>query len=156
MHIRQASPEDAVAIVDELWLPFAREMEAMDEYNALAADVRPAAISHRKKKLSQENYCSLLALEDDALVGFTSGEIRDSAPVFDRGATLAISEAYVRPEWRQREIGSALLAALEAWGDKRGYETASLSVNADNHAAKALYERRGFEIKRLQMVKTHD
>ncbi|WP_114579491.1 GNAT family N-acetyltransferase [Saliphagus sp. LR7] len=156
MEIRQASSDDAVAIVDELWMPFAKEMAKLDEYNVLASDIRADAIKHREEKLSQANYCAQLAIEDDAFVGFTTGEVQPSAPVFERGATLAISEAYVRPEWRQQGIASSLLEALEMWADERGYETASLSVNADNHAAKALYECLGFEAKCLQMVKTSD
>lgn len=156
MRIRQASSDDAVAIVDELWMPFARDMAKLDDYNALASDIRADAIEHREEKLSQANYCAQLAVEDDAFVGFATGEVQPSAPVFERGATLAISEAYVRPDWRQQGIASALLEALEAWADERGYETASLSVNADNHAAKAFYESLGFEAKRFQMVKTPD
>lgn len=156
MEIRQASRDDVVTIVDELWLPFAREMARLDDYNALASDIREDAIEHREEKLTQAEYCAQIAVEDDTFVGLATGEVRPSAPVFERGATLAISEAYVRPDWRQQGIASALLEALEAWGDKQGYETASLSVNADNHAAKALYESLGFEAKRCQMVKTPD
>lgn len=156
MKIHEADSDDAASIVEDLWLPFAREMETLDDYNTLTDDPRSAAIAHREEKLSAETYCTLLAVEDGEFVGFTSGEIRPSAPVFERGATLAISEAYVRPEWRQRGVASELLAALESWGDEQGYETASLSVNANNRAAIALYESLGFEIRRHRMVKTPD
>ncbi|MXR40528.1 GNAT family N-acetyltransferase [Halobaculum sp. WSA2] len=128
-------------------------MENLDDYNTLASDIRTDAIDHRGKNLSQANYCAQLAVEHDSFVGFTTGVVRPSAPVFERGATLAISEAYVRPNWRQQGIASALLRTLEAWADERGYETVYLSVNKNNHAAKALYEPFGFEAKRLQMVK---
>ena len=33
MEIRQASRDDAVAIVENLWLPFAQEMAELDDYN---------------------------------------------------------------------------------------------------------------------------
>ncbi|WP_430503515.1 N-acetyltransferase family protein [Haloparvum sp. PAK95] len=156
MKIRQARSDDAVSIVDELWIAFAREMAKADQYNALASDFRTNAIEHRKEKLSQENYCAHLAVEDSVLVGFVAGEVQPSPPVFERGATLRINEVYVRPDWRRQGIASELLEALEAWADKREYDTVSLSVNADNHAAKALYENFGFETKRLQMVKPRD
>ena len=156
MDIRQANIDDAVTIVDELWLPLAREMAELDGYNALATDIRPDAIEHREEKLAQSNYCVQLAVEDGSLIGLTSGEIQPTATVFERGPTLAISEAYVRQEWRRQGIASALLEALEAWAEDRGYDTAHLWVNKDNQPAHALYESCGFEIKRHQMVKTRN
>lgn len=116
MEIRQASRDDVAAIVDELWLPFAREMAELDDYNALASDIREDAIEYREEKLSQANYCVQIAVEDGAFVGLATGEVQSSAPVFERGANLAVSEAYVRPEWRRQGIASALLDALEAGG----------------------------------------
>ena len=154
MEIRQASRDDAVAIVENLWLPFAQEMAELDDYNALADDPREDAVDHRREKLSQANYCVKIAVEDDTFVGFASAEVQPSAPVFERGSTLAISEAYVQPEWRHQGIASALLDAIEAWGSQREYETVSLTVNTDNHTAKAFYEDWGFETKRIQMVKS--
>ena len=153
MQIRQATTDDAAAIVDDLWMPFAEELAELDEYNALASDIRSDAIEYREEKLAQSDYCVQLAVEDGAFVGFASGRVKSSPPVFERGAALAISELYVRPDWRRQGVASSLLDALEAWGDERGYETVSLSVNADNDAAKALYESVGFEVKRVKMVK---
>lgn len=152
MEICQASRDDAVAIVEELWLPFAREMAELDDYNALAAGAREVAIEHRREKLSKAEYCVQLAVEDGTFVGLASAELQASSPVFERGSTLGISEVYVRPKWRRQGIASALLDTLEAWGNEREYETVSLTVNANNHAAKAFYEDWGFETKRLKLV----
>lgn len=153
MKIRRASLEDAVAIVDDLWLQFAREMEELDDYNTLAADARDAAIVHRQEKLASSQYCVQLAVDDGELVGHVAAEIRASSPVFERGDTLAISELYVHPDWRRQGIGSALMGAIEYWGNEKGYETVSLSVNVGNHAGKAFYEELRFEPKRLKLVK---
>jgi GNAT superfamily N-acetyltransferase len=154
MEIRQATRDDAVAIVEDLWLPFAREMAELDDYNALAAEAREDAVEHRREELSQADYCVQIAVEGGTFVGFASAEVQASSPVFERGANLGISEVYVRPEWRQQGIASALLDAIEAWGNEQEYETVSLTVNANNHAARAFYEDWGFETKRLKLVKS--
>jgi GNAT superfamily N-acetyltransferase len=154
MEIRQASTDEAVAIVDDLWLPFAREMADLDDYNALAADTREAAIEHRREKLSHADYCVQIAVEDGTFVGFASAEVQASSPVFERGSNLGISEVYVRPTWRQQGIASALLDAIEVWGNEHEHETVSLTVNANNRAAKAFYEDGGFDTKRLTLVKS--
>ena len=46
------------------------------------------------------------------------------------------------PKWRRRGIASALLDALDG---SRGHNAALLHVVETNAAARALYERRGFE-----------
>jgi hypothetical protein len=98
MEIRQASRDDAVALVEDLWLPFAREMAELDDYNALAAAAREDAVEHRREKLSQADYCVHIAVEEGTFVGFASAELQASSPVFKRGPNLGISEVYVRPE----------------------------------------------------------
>lgn len=153
MKIRQASRDDATAIVEDLWMPLAKEMSEVDDHHKLASDAREAAIEHREEKLSQQDHCTHIAIEGGTFVGHASAGMQASAPVFARGNDLRISELFVRPGWRQQGIASALLDEIEAWGDDWDYDTISLSVHPDNHAAKALYEKRGFDIKGLELVK---
>jgi len=112
MEIRRATVDDAVALVDDRWLPMAREMAELDKYNALADDVRDDAIEYRRETLAQPEYCIRIAIEDGAFVGFASAEVTPSPPVFDRGADLGINELSVRPERRRRGIATELLDAV--------------------------------------------
>ncbi|MFB6217452.1 MAG: GNAT family N-acetyltransferase, partial [Candidatus Aenigmatarchaeota archaeon] len=64
MRIRKAEPEEPEYIVDEFWLPLAREIEEINSHNDLAEDVREKAIRHRNETLIQDNRTTFL-MEDD-------------------------------------------------------------------------------------------
>lgn len=55
-----------------------------------------------------------------------------------------IDNLAVLPEWRNRGIGSRLLAAAEEQARRQGLRACSLDVEVDNPSALRLYERRGF------------
>lgn len=154
MDIRQPDPAEVSDVIDELWIPFAQEMERLDEYNALADDIRDDAIAHRKQQLSNDDCRTLVASEGETLVGLSAATLTEPAPVFDRGTDLSISEVYVQEDYRGQGIATALLDDIEAWGEAQGCETMSLSVNVDNRPARTLYEKRGFEPKKCRYVKT--
>lgn len=79
----------------------------------------------------------------------------DGAPVDRIGLDFAVSgepgvvvlwAAFVREEWRDRGIGSALMAQLEDVSRERGYPVVELLVAQDNERARRLYERLGYEV----------
>lgn len=61
--------------------------------------------------------------------------------IFDE---LHINSLAVAPEWRQRRLGSALLAAVFEASRREGARRATLEVRASNLPACRLYERSGF------------
>jgi ribosomal protein S18 acetylase RimI-like enzyme len=64
-----------------------------------------------------------------------------------------ISNLIVSEEAEGQGIGRALLAYAEAWARAEGYATLSLSVFAQNTAARALYQRAGFGEDIIRYVK---
>ena len=72
------------------------------------------------------------------LIGFAAARISADE--------LHINNIGVRPEWRRRGVGGALLGACLELGARRGARTAVLEVRAGNRAARALYERLGFNV----------
>ncbi|MGB9299271.1 MAG: GNAT family N-acetyltransferase, partial [Anaerolineae bacterium] len=54
----------------------------------------------------------------------------------------------VRPAWRRRGLGRALLCEVMHGLQADGLTSAALEVNIDNHRAMRLYERLGFERSR--------
>lgn len=153
MDIRPADVEDAPTIVDELWLPFAREMADLDPYNELAEDIRQDAIEYRRDRLASDEYRLLLAESDATPLGYAAGAVQPAPPVFARGATFNVDEVYVRPDARRQGIATALLEAIEADDINRECDTITLSVNAENSAAIGLYQDHGYAINRHKMIK---
>jgi GNAT superfamily N-acetyltransferase len=61
-----------------------------------------------------------------------------------RGRDAFVDELYVRPDRRDRGIGSRILDAMEAECRRRGIVALHLEVDHDNPDGRRLYLRRGF------------
>lgn len=144
-------PDDAERVVEELWLPLAREMADIDPYNELAEDVRSDAVTYRRRKLSDPDVFVRVAADAGEWVGYVQATFAPSPPVFDRGDAVDVNELWVAPERRGEGLARELMARAESWGRERGAERARLSVNADNEAGRSLYESLGYEVRRLRM-----
>jgi ribosomal-protein-alanine N-acetyltransferase len=78
-----------------------------------------------------------VATADDDVVGY--------AGLAHAGSECDVQTLAVRRSRQGSGVGSMLLDALLAEGSRRGCARAFLEVRADNAAAIALYQRRGFE-----------
>jgi ribosomal protein S18 acetylase RimI-like enzyme len=52
----------------------------------------------------------------------------------------------VKPEYRERGLGTRIMCAAEDVLRRRGMDTASIGVEKDNPRARVLYERRGYRV----------
>lgn len=139
-------------LAEELWLPFAREMADVDDYNELVDEetAREHGLSYRHEQLADEDSRVWVA-ERDGWLGYVRASVSSPPPVFDRGRTLRVGELYVVPDARGEGVADALLAWAADWGEERDCERVGLSVNAENDRARAFYERHGFEARRLKL-----
>lgn len=152
MRIRRLRADELATFVDDLWLPFARETAAMDDFDALAErGVRREVHSYVTERFSNDDVATYVA--DDEPVGFVAVEKRSSPPVFARGPRGYVDGLYVAPERRRERIASHLLARAEAWARRRGCDHLSLDVHPENEVARSLYEDGGFETTRHRMTK---
>ncbi|MCR5767992.1 MAG: ribosomal protein S18-alanine N-acetyltransferase [Lachnospiraceae bacterium] len=87
-----------------------------------------------------ENNCvyAVVAEDDDGIAGY--GFMMGTQ---DEAEILRIA---VVPEKRRNHIGSGLLEDMLDYGDYENYTNIFLEVRASNEAARALYEKNGFEI----------
>jgi ribosomal protein S18 acetylase RimI-like enzyme len=87
---------------------------------------------------------SLLLLQGPEAVGFAICHVEtEGAP--DRAGVGWIVQMGVRPAWRRRGLGRALLCEVMHGFQADGLASAALEVNIDNRRAMRLYERLGFE-----------
>lgn len=153
MQVRELREDKIPTLVDR-WFSFAREMADLDSYNELAdGDLRPDGLDYRRERFEDEDTETFVAVVDETLVGYASVERSPSPPVFARGPTGSVGEVYVVPDHRGGGVATALLDAAEAWARERGCERVELSVNRKNESARALYESRGYGVRRLKMDK---
>jgi GNAT superfamily N-acetyltransferase len=65
-----------------------------------------------------------------------------------------LDELYVLPAWRERGVGSALLAAAIAGATERGWASLDLEVDSNHRRVIPLYERNGFQpVHRTRFVR---
>jgi ribosomal protein S18 acetylase RimI-like enzyme len=154
MDVRPLRQDEVAALVDDLWLPFAEEMAEIDPYNELAEDAREHAFPYRRDRLHDDDVETFVAVtENGAFAGYVEGEYRSPPPVFARGPECYVEGVYVRPEYRDRGLADRLMSRIEDWAIERGCDRLSLDVNEANEAAMALYEKRGYSIKRHRMIR---
>jgi ribosomal protein S18 acetylase RimI-like enzyme len=60
---------------------------------------------------------------------------------------------YVKPQYRRRGIARALMQVAEDWARRQGDRQIGLQVFANNRPAVNLYERLGYQVQALSMIK---
>ncbi|MDV5169014.1 GNAT family N-acetyltransferase [Photobacterium rosenbergii] len=64
------------------------------------------------------------------------------------GRVGLIDQFYLKPEWRQQGIGTALIPQIEAHAASAGVHALSLEVNIGNKGARKFYEKHDFVPRR--------
>ena len=92
---------------------------------------------------------------DGTIVAVGGGEVIGSIHVGVSGHGYGEIGMAIAREWRNRGVGSALMAAAIDWARERGLHKLSLGVFAHNAAGLALYRKYGFveEGRRIQQYR---
>lgn len=89
----------------------------------------------------------LVALHDDEIVGMCSVQILISTA--EGGEVALVEDVVVDAAWRGEGVGSALLEALQRWGQERGLSRLQLLADRGNTSALDFYYRRGWSPTQL-------
>jgi ribosomal protein S18 acetylase RimI-like enzyme len=166
MNLRRLPPDEAAVrrYVEDLWLPYNRELEAIVDEFALADDVDVVAEErgYRLGLLESEDYRlwiavdggnggSDLADDDGEFVGFVATDIDEAPTVFDRPDRLVVCDIYVREHYRGTGVARELVERARRRARESGCDELRLDVDVENERAIAFYEKVGFEPSRHTM-----
>jgi GNAT superfamily N-acetyltransferase len=133
--VRVAGPVDASPV-----------SELLGEFNG--EGLSPEALACRMEEIGRLE-SALLGEWDGAAAGVLV--LRTAPTLSGTGDWAEITELYVRPPFRRRGIGRALVEAALACGLERGCREFHLLVDPQNVDAQAFYAALGFELDSWEM-----
>ncbi|MFC4246167.1 GNAT family N-acetyltransferase [Natribaculum luteum] len=149
--IEPATREDVETLTD-YWVDLAREQRQHDSHvlpDANRETIGETLAAH------QVGGGLLVARVDGDVVGFASFSLERGTFALDATRGL-LSNLYVRPAYRGRGIGTALLEATEEELAQRGADVVTLEAMAKNDAARRFYRRNGYDTHRVAMERSLD
>jgi ribosomal protein S18 acetylase RimI-like enzyme len=142
MIVRQLNYLDAAAYQALRLLALQESPSAFGASYAEEAARTPTEIARRVTPTEDGATCTFGAFVGDELAGIMAFVRERSEKVRHKGELCGV---YIPPAHRRKGLASALLdEALRHARAQPGLRQVTLSVNATNHSARALYESRGF------------
>jgi GNAT superfamily N-acetyltransferase len=137
--IRRAGPPDAAAIM-ELAEGLRRHLQASPIFLRLGSG---EPVEAHRRRLADAAVATFLAERDGAAVGFLriGPCATDVAAIVRDPATASVTAAYTRPELRNLDIGSHLLADAVAWAREGGYARWAVDHESANGEAVRFWAR---------------
>ncbi|MFW9935288.1 MAG: GNAT family N-acetyltransferase [Candidatus Thorarchaeota archaeon] len=141
--IRPATQKDIPA-VDELWKESAQYHGELDSRLAMRVDDTRHITEFHQEQLTKKTAYFLVAVDDDAVVGFSIAHTMTLQPhhllrylgIID---ALAVTRAY-----RSQGIGSQLYSKTLEWFESQNVERIDTSVAAKNLKAQSFWQQKGF------------
>lgn len=149
--IEPATREDVDRLADD-WVDLAREQRAFGSHVLPAENRETIRQTFAAYRLDDS---LLVARVGDGIAGFASFTVECGSFELD-AARGVLSNIFVRPEYRDRGIGSALLARAEDELADRGVDVVVLEAMADNEDARRFYRRHGYDVSRVAMERPID
>lgn len=148
--MRVKSPDtDAAGAITDLWVELAREQRTFGSHlraERNRSTIREAIVRHVVAG------GLLVARHEGDIVGFVMFGPENERYEQDIARGI-VRNLVVRPEYRNKGVGAALLNAAEAALAEADFDTVGLSVLADNEAARRFYARQNYRVHRVELEK---
>jgi len=166
MQIRRVRNEDESMrrFVEELWLPYQRDLETATESHAVVDEIdvedvvefRTDWFDDPTKRLwvavdDVDDPTGSLADVDATFAGFLGTSLRTPPAKFETADRLLLGNLYLDPAYRGTGLADDLVARAVQQAREDGAEELTLHVDVDNDRALAYYEQLGFEVARYEM-----
>jgi GNAT superfamily N-acetyltransferase len=116
----------------------------------LEPDIPAALVRERLARMRADGWQCLGAFVDGEIVAMAGWSER--CHLFS-GPVLYVENVAVDPAWKGRGLGRRLMAWLEAEGRRRGCAKITLDAYASKTAARAFYERLGYDPRGVHFVR---
>jgi len=118
--------------------------ELFDQYRGFQGQARdlPAAREFLRARFEHGESVVFIAQSGPAAVGFA--QLYPSFSSTSLARVFVLNDLFVHERGRRQGVGSALLAAVEAYAWAHGAARVTLNVARDNRAAQALYDAQGW------------
>ena len=127
---------------------------ALNRQEGLSPRVFTPAIVRRDAFDGRRAFRVLVAEAEERIVGYTSFLGGYSSDIAVR--ELWMLDLYVRPAWRSRGIGRALVAAVAHEAVRRGFTCLEWGVRGSNTRARRFYRRLGARVGSARIVSLRD
>jgi ribosomal protein S18 acetylase RimI-like enzyme len=142
--LRPAGPDDAAAIAHVFDTSFTATFGHLYDPADLAAFLSGSTEASWRERLADEGFAACVAEVDGAVAGFVL--LGPSALPGDWPAgTVELRTLYVLPDHQGLRLGTQLLDWAIETARARGASHLALSVFVDNHRARSMYQRYGFD-----------
>ncbi|SDR17106.1 GNAT family N-acetyltransferase [Natronobacterium texcoconense] len=147
--------------LEELWLPYNRELgELLDDFSlADDVDIVSEELEYRLERHETDGYRVWVAVDGSNgaessgdFVGFVATEVDEAPAVFDRPDRLVVCDIYVTEPYRGTGLAGELIERAERQAREAGCDELKLKVDVENERALAFYDKLGFEHSRHTMV----
>lgn len=115
----------------------------------LEPTIASADVQSRMARMRGEGWQCLGAFDGDDLVAMAGWSLR--CHLFS-GPVLYVENLAVLPAWRAHGLGRRLMEQLEQLARERGCQKITLDAYASNQAARAFYERIGYDPSGIHFV----
>ena len=129
----------------ELWKEFIDYHRDIDPHYTRRKDAVKNFEKYIRQLMKSKDARVIVALEGEAVIGFSTGKIELYPPVFLQESYGFIDTFGVKSCFRRKGVGEKMLKNLFAWFKKRGLDRIELRVAAKNRIGYSFWKKQKFK-----------